>query len=77
MQHTDQREESEHWPTYLLSSAQPGQLRRYAEGELLLDLKDLVGALRIQELIKPELQDLKICGVPANTKGLVGTLRII
>ena len=39
----------------LLGSTQSGELCRDAEGKLLLDLKDFIGALCIQELIQPEL----------------------
>ena len=73
MQDTDQQELTKQWLAHLLSSAQPCQLCRDAKSELLLDLKDLICAFGIQKLIKPELQDFKICGVPARHRGFIET----
>ena len=38
---------------------------RDAKGKLLLDLKDLIRAFCIQELIQPQLQDLQVSSIPA------------
>ena len=53
--HADTAQCRPHNAANLLGSAQPGELCRDAEGKLLLDLKDLVGAFCIQELVEPEL----------------------